>query len=240
MKKNASILLLIIFCFLLNFSAEAAEILKSTDHQNDPAVKAIRKALLASKPLGMRDEKLSFTDQPFEFIKKVENEYYVKTGDDFVFVGNTHDPEKIYVSPLFHGDPGTSRLFRHFIKPGRDFFIYSYNYTSGDEMQTEYFALCLMGKETWCTNMIDFQQWAEPGTSIEDASYGQLYAVRCCDVDGDGNDEILCTVVNGEESDRFSPDRKLVIAKLQYSDDVGYSEYRNWKPTFAEIFGGNR
>ncbi len=238
MKKKVASLYTIFFCFILNFSVNAGEILKSTDHKNDPAIKAITKALLTAKPLGMRGEQLSFSDRPFEFIKKVENEYYVKTGDDFLFVGNTHNPETIYVSPLFHGDPGTSRLFRHFKKPGRDFFIYSYNYTSGGEMQTEYFALCLMGKETWCTNMIGFQHWAEPGTSIEEPSYGQLYAIRCCDVDGDGNDEILCTVVNGEESDRFSPDRKLVISKLQYSDEVGYSEYRRWKPTFAEIFSG--
>lgn len=238
MAKNAASFLILIFCSVLNFSAAAAEILKSTDHQNDPAVKAIRKAILAAKPMGMRGEQLSFADQPFELIKKVENEYYVKIGDDFVFVGNTHDPETIYVSPLFRGDPGTSRLFRHFRKPGRDFFIYSYNYTSGDDMKTEYFALCLQGKETWCASMNDFQQWAEAGTSIDEEASGRLRDVRCCDIDGDGYDEILCTVVDREDSDKFTPGRKLIISRLQYSDDIGYWEYRNWKPGFAEIFRG--
>ncbi|MBU1107311.1 MAG: hypothetical protein KKB51_11630 [Candidatus Riflebacteria bacterium] len=208
----------------------------SGDHQNDPAIIAIRQALLVATPVGMRDEQLSFPDEPFDFLKKIDNEYYVRIGDDFVFVGNTNKPDKIYVSPLFHGNPGTVKLFRHFDRAGRNLYLFSYEYTTGEKTETEYFALDLHAEDTWCTNMIDFQQWDAEGKAPVVSSRGTLRDVRCVDVDHDGQQEILCSIERPSGTDSKTMQRVLYISKLQMSDEVSYYEYRGWKPTFKEIF----
>ena len=238
MKKLVVFIALISLCFCQSSVASpiGGGMQYSEDYVDDPAIIAIRETLPCVNPIGMRGERLSFPDEPFDFLKKVDNQYYVRIGDDFVFVGNTDDPDSIYVSPLFHGDPGTVKLFRHFDRKGRNLYLFSYDYTTAGKTETEYFALSLHADRTWCTNVIDFQQWDAEGVTPRDPARGKLRDVRCVDVDRDGQDELLCTIDRPSETNGGEPQRVLYISKLQMADGVSYFEYREWKPTFAEIF----